>query len=389
MGRRRDRVRAARLLGAVLCLLTAASPAESQVFRWVDERGTVHFTQGLDSVPERYRASAQPLQLAPAPSPSPEPSPARPPEKPPETRPTTPTPVHEPPARASKPVKPVPEPRQPTPSSAAPTPPQADRYRFRPSTEARRIEVKVPAQFVRLSSAQIVDYPDAVTTILSVMAHQLRLPRVDHVKIVLYPTTEMFEAGLRTELKVSGSAARESARFSQATAGRRILLINEERLNRMKKDRWLRLLAHELTHVVENEIGQRTDAWISEGFANFVAYHVIQALGLNTFARQREEQRVLLARSASRQTFPQLRDLDRGGRFAMLRNQYGHAATYGQSFFAVEYLIHRNGLSKLLEFMWAMEHSSDRLGNFRAVFGQDFERFESDFADHLRGLVRY
>lgn len=45
--------------------------AVAQTYRWVDERGTVHYTEGLDSVPERYRSQAQPLRF-PKPPPAPE-----------------------------------------------------------------------------------------------------------------------------------------------------------------------------------------------------------------------------------------------------------------------------------------------------------------------------
>jgi hypothetical protein len=39
----------------------AASPQRSQLYRWVDDEAVVHFTQGLDSVPARYRGQ---LKLA-------------------------------------------------------------------------------------------------------------------------------------------------------------------------------------------------------------------------------------------------------------------------------------------------------------------------------------
>jgi len=40
----------------VLCL---ASAAPAQIYRWTDEQGRVNFSQGLDSVPERFRSGAQ------------------------------------------------------------------------------------------------------------------------------------------------------------------------------------------------------------------------------------------------------------------------------------------------------------------------------------------
>ena len=36
-------------------------PAGAEVYHWVDEQGTHHYTTGLESVPERYRAEARPL----------------------------------------------------------------------------------------------------------------------------------------------------------------------------------------------------------------------------------------------------------------------------------------------------------------------------------------
>lgn len=38
-------------------LLAAYAGTEAQVYRWVDEKGVIHFTDDLSQVPERYRAS--------------------------------------------------------------------------------------------------------------------------------------------------------------------------------------------------------------------------------------------------------------------------------------------------------------------------------------------
>ena len=47
--------------------------AWAQMYRWVDDQGSVHYTQGLDSVPDRFRGKAQMMALpdrpaAPAPA---------------------------------------------------------------------------------------------------------------------------------------------------------------------------------------------------------------------------------------------------------------------------------------------------------------------------------
>lgn len=48
-----------------------AAPARAQLFRYTDEQGSSYYVEGLDSVPERYRASAVPLGLRNAPAPPP------------------------------------------------------------------------------------------------------------------------------------------------------------------------------------------------------------------------------------------------------------------------------------------------------------------------------
>lgn len=54
---------------AVLIVALAAAPGVwAQMYRWTDERGQSHFSQGLDSVPERHRGSARPLDFPATPA---------------------------------------------------------------------------------------------------------------------------------------------------------------------------------------------------------------------------------------------------------------------------------------------------------------------------------
>ena len=52
-------------LSAAVMLAGALPSAAAQVFHWVDDEGVVHYTTGLESVPERYRAAARPLAISP------------------------------------------------------------------------------------------------------------------------------------------------------------------------------------------------------------------------------------------------------------------------------------------------------------------------------------
>src|ERR1700682_5481186 len=67
------RMRLAMLSAVILILATLAlwsAPAWAQMYRWTDEQGGVHYSQGLYSVPERFRSKAQPLAFPDRPAPS-------------------------------------------------------------------------------------------------------------------------------------------------------------------------------------------------------------------------------------------------------------------------------------------------------------------------------
>jgi predicted aspartyl protease len=62
-------VRVALLALVVLIIGSSAPPfATAQIFRWTDDQGTTHFTEGLQGVPERYRSRAVPVSPRVAPS---------------------------------------------------------------------------------------------------------------------------------------------------------------------------------------------------------------------------------------------------------------------------------------------------------------------------------
>lgn len=64
--------RAASLLVAITLVLGVVAPASAQFFRWTDEHGVNHYTEGIDGVPERYRATATPLTYRNTPAAPPE-----------------------------------------------------------------------------------------------------------------------------------------------------------------------------------------------------------------------------------------------------------------------------------------------------------------------------
>ena len=61
-----NRVVRAPIAAAVLAVLVTFSPAAGDVYRWVDERGTVHLDDDLARVPEPYREAARVFRSKPA-----------------------------------------------------------------------------------------------------------------------------------------------------------------------------------------------------------------------------------------------------------------------------------------------------------------------------------
>jgi predicted aspartyl protease len=56
------------LVVAVVLLLSPATASWAEIYRWIDERGAANYSEGLDSVPQKYRASAVPVGLKNAPA---------------------------------------------------------------------------------------------------------------------------------------------------------------------------------------------------------------------------------------------------------------------------------------------------------------------------------
>jgi hypothetical protein len=66
------------ILAAAVVVGVLATSAGAQVYHWVDDQGVIHYTTGLESVPERYRDGARVMASSPVDSPMPEsPAPAR------------------------------------------------------------------------------------------------------------------------------------------------------------------------------------------------------------------------------------------------------------------------------------------------------------------------
>ena len=154
----------------------------------------------------------------------------------------------------------------------------------------------------------------------------------------------------------------------------RKILVNDWRAGNHSWSDWVRVLAHELTHTAERElVGGRitlANQWIREGFADWVGYKVVEAFGGEKFASGREYALKLIANAKAYQTFPSLSQLGRSAEWTTWVRNRGHAATYGQAFIAVDFLIGQKGLPAVTEYFRTSATVNKGELKFAAVFGE-------------------
>lgn len=240
------------------------------------------------------------------------------------------------------------------------------------------------------SAYEFVTHEQAVRGVAAVMARDLRLPVPERVTVYVYSSRRIFEDGLVRDGRVSRLRAAELSDFAAGIGKRRQLLLHHD--GPVSSPDWLRLVAHEMTHVSQIEMEQgegRADQWLAEGMAEWTAFHVLERLRLDTLLRRRAaavkgvrrhpalaEGRLDLATLGSPQGFTtrHLRD--------------GSQQTYQLAFLLADYLIRRDGYPRLLEYFRSFARRADRDANFVGAFGQSVAEFEQEALAYLASATR-
>jgi hypothetical protein len=169
------------------------------------------------------------------------------------------------------------------------------------------------------------------------------------------------------------------------------VLVNELILVRYSWSERIRVLAHELTHTVEKNLvdGQlmSADLWLVEGFAEWVAYKVLDALDIESFAQGRKQAIDVTVKARQYQTFPSLTQLVTGTEWLTWARTLGREATYGQALLAVDFLIEQKSLSAVVEYFRLFGKLNNRERNFVTAFGEPVSAFEEEFSQHLQVLL--
>ncbi len=228
---------------------------------------------------------------------------------------------------------------------------------------------------------------DAVRGIAAIMAKSFGLPVPDSVTVLVYGGRRAFEQGLMRDARVSPVQAAQLSDFAIGVGARGQVLLNDQPTDRTQRE-WLRLIAHELTHVSQIELtgGEgRGEQWLAEGMAEWVAFSTLEHLGLDTLEHRR---RAGMTGIRSHVTLLQGKlDLEARGTprgFTAWHLQEGSIPVYQLAFLMMDYLVERRGFAAIRTYFASFRRASDRRKNFDAAFGESLADFEADVLVRLK-----
>lgn len=240
-----------------------------------------------------------------------------------------------------------------------------------------------PAPSVVTPAVDISSYDEAAATIAAIFERELGFPAFT-ATLTLFPGRRAFEAALLGVGYEPGLAER-TARVMAAIGGHRAVLVDADKLAPMSWPDRVALLAHELTHSLQYELGGgvrgASDQWLREGFAEWVSMQVLDRLRVVEAGRYRSR-RLRELRATSRSRAPTLDEMARFPQFVALAAR-DDVAPYAQAFLSVDALVERHGMAAVLRYFELFAAAQDRGGNFAAAFGETLGAFERSIERRL------
>lgn len=256
----------------------------------------------------------------------------------------------------------------------------------------------VPVFFEQAALAAAPRYPAdfasheaVVRGVAALLARDLGLPVPARVTVYIYGSRAVFEQGLVSDGQLPVGRAAELSGFAGGVGKRRQLLLHDEGRPPAERE-WLRLVAHELTHVAQIELAQGEglgEQWLVEGMAEWAAFTVLERLGLDYLADRRVAAWGRVRNHPALRTGSRL-DLSSLGTsrgFTVRHLREGSLPTYQLAFLMTDYLVRRHGFEALPAYFRGFAAGRGRLEGFRVSFGQTLHEFEAEIVAHL-GQVR-
>jgi len=221
--------------------------------------------------------------------------------------------------------------------------------------------------------------------IARILQADLGLPLPARVTARVYDGPARFERGLVTYAAVPAARAAELAQFAiGATIPGTVLL----QAPSGPSNEWPRLIAHELTHLAQIELagGDTGPAqWLAEGMAEWVAYRVVERLGLADLESRREIARVAALEYVRRAGGLDLDALTTPSGFLVQHRRIGTLVTYRLSLHLAGDLIAQHGFPSVVDYFRAFRVSSDTAANFSSSFGVSTDAFGRAVLARLAG----
>jgi hypothetical protein len=232
--------------------------------------------------------------------------------------------------------------------------------------------------------------PNTETTIrpiAHILQRQFGLPLPARVTAHVYDGRVPFEQGLVTYAALPAPSAAEMAQFASGATIAGTVLLRAPVVAAGPAVEWPRLIAHELTHLAQIELAGDDIGpaqWLAEGMADWVAYRVVDGLGLSDFAGRRAIARMGAAEYVRRARGLDLARLANPRTFIARHRDIGTLVTYRLTLHLTDELVSRHGFPALLSYFRAFRLSDDAEANFAAIFGISVDGFARVTRDRLR-----
>jgi hypothetical protein len=225
------------------------------------------------------------------------------------------------------------------------------------------------------------------------MVGELGLLLPSEFVVYVYPTRAGYARGLVEVGHFPRARAVEIATYSAGLGQAGRLFVTDAAFARVPRSRWLGILAHELTHVAQYELSGgrrgRSEQWLREGLADWVACRVLERLGEASVAQEHADALLAVARHLPALGEASV-DLVRLGRPLDWEAEHlraGDALTYRLALLLTAELIQQHGFERLLDYFRAFRDSDDRFGNFERTFGMTVAEFEAQGLGRIRAQL--
>ena len=240
------------------------------------------------------------------------------------------------------------------------------------------------------AGVQVIGGPrtEDIERVVDILTQDLGLPLPTGTRVHVYTTREAFRRGLVKDAAMGEEGADELAAFAIGIARPGRVLLNGRLAD--GGGEWLRLVAHELTHVAQFELAGgegRAEQWLAEGMAEHVAFQALERLDEGSLAMHR---RVALVRVQRQPAFAHGRlDLSTLGSprdFTLRHQREGSVETYHLTFLLADFLIERHGFGAMVDYFGRLKRQSSEAA-FRSAFGYPIAAFETQALAHLQAVT--